>query len=140
MRWLKEYGGGAPPVAKLSSPYMGTDPVPPSSRQQLLDRFHSHTQKCKTCRTAFQQLQVARQAAAVVALLAGSAAVAAAALLAAGVVGVSSSGGGVLGRGVAVVLGLAAAGGAAGGLWAALGRVLQSFVCVDYDNHHPWKA
>jgi pheophorbide a oxygenase len=78
MRWLREYGGGGPPVAKLSSPYMGTEPNVPSSRQQLLDRFHSHTQKCKACRTAFQRMQVARQVAGVVALLAGSAALAAA--------------------------------------------------------------
>lgn len=139
MRWLKEYGGGGPPVAKLASPYMGAGPAQPRSRQQLLDRFHSHTQQCKACRTAYQRLHVARQAAAVVALLAGGAAVAAAALLAAGVVGSSSSSGGVLGWGVAVVVGLATAGGLAGGLWAALGRILQSFVFVDYDKHHPSK-
>uniref|UniRef100_A0A383V820 Rieske domain-containing protein n=1 Tax=Tetradesmus obliquus TaxID=3088 RepID=A0A383V820_TETOB len=139
MRWLKEYGSGGPPVAKLASPYMGADPAQPRSRQQLLDRFDSHTQQCKACRTAYQRLQVARQVAAVVALLAGGAAVAAAALLASGVVGSSSSSGGVLGRGVAVVLGLWAAGGLAGGLWAAFGRILQSFVFVDYDKHHPSK-
>jgi hypothetical protein len=139
MRWIKEYGGGGPPVAKLTSPYMGSDPARPSSRQQLLDRFYSHTQQCKACRIAYQRMTLIRQVLGVVALLAGSAAVAAAALLAAGVASASSSGGGVLGRGVAVVLGLAAAGGVAGGLWAVLGSVLQRFVFVDYDKHHPSK-
>jgi pheophorbide a oxygenase len=117
---------------------MGTEPNMPSSRQQLLDRFHSHTQKCKACRKAYQRMQVVRQVAGVVALLAGSAALAAAAMLAAGVVGagVGSGSSAVVGRGVAVVLGLAAAGVVAGGVWAVLGRVLQRFVFVDYDKHH----
>ncbi|KAF6251516.1 hypothetical protein COO60DRAFT_608956 [Scenedesmus sp. NREL 46B-D3] len=141
MRWLKEYGDGGPPVAKLSSPYMGTQPGVPSSRQQLLDRFHSHTEKCKACRTAFQRMRLAQQVAGIAALLAGSAALAAGALLAAGLAGggVSSASSEVLGRGVAVVLGLAVAAGVAGVMWSVLGRVLQGFVFLDYDKHHPSK-
>jgi phenylpropionate dioxygenase-like ring-hydroxylating dioxygenase large terminal subunit len=50
-KWLAEFG----------EPFPG-QPLPPSqSREQLLDRYHSHTQHCLSCRGALKRFQVARR-------------------------------------------------------------------------------
>lgn len=46
-QWLKDWGEAFPGV-----------PLPPlQSRDQLLDRYHSHTQHCQACRTALKNLR-----------------------------------------------------------------------------------
>jgi phenylpropionate dioxygenase-like ring-hydroxylating dioxygenase large terminal subunit len=54
-----------------ADPFSGQTLPPPQTREQLLDRYHSHTKNCASCRNAlhrFQQLQRACGAIAVVAL------------------------------------------------------------------------
>jgi hypothetical protein len=114
-------------------------------RQQLLDRFNQHTKHCKACRTAYHQATAAHRIAGLLALLTGSAALAMLALAAAGAVlttpGATAAGGTVGGQvaswgpggvmtAVAVVLGAA---------YAALGRLVRSFVFIDHDANHVGK-
>ena len=50
-KWLAEFGDLFP-----------GQPLPPAqARDQLLDRYHSHTQHCASCRTALTRFQVARR-------------------------------------------------------------------------------
>lgn len=90
------------------------------SREQLLDRFHQHTQHCTSCRNAHTtatRVQALAKAVAQVFLAAA--------------IGVLAAAGKPL---VAAALGLAAA--AAAGVSAAAAKLVQQLVFVDYDHHH----
>lgn len=113
-------------------------------RRQLLDRFNQHTKHCKACRTAYERATAARKIAGVLALLVGSAALGVLALTAAGAAVVTPAAStGAAGAGVAMGWGSGAAmavlAALMGGAYAALGRLLQSFLFIDFDNHHVGK-
>ncbi|WP_066382626.1 MULTISPECIES: Rieske 2Fe-2S domain-containing protein [unclassified Anabaena] len=46
--WLKQYD---------AEPFPGETLAPPLTKEALLDRYHSHTKKCASCRTALKNLQ-----------------------------------------------------------------------------------
>lgn len=136
-RWLREYGGGGPPVAKLDNPFMlpaGGAPAP-LDRRVLLDRFAQHTQHCKPCMAAFRWLSAARDACRWAAVVAAAAAVAVASLLAAGLAPPAAGAGGSACGSRAVLL-LAGVAAVAGWLQVQLRRLVQAFVFVDYDAEH----
>jgi phenylpropionate dioxygenase-like ring-hydroxylating dioxygenase large terminal subunit len=58
--WVNQYN--AEPFPEKSLP-------PPLSKEALLDRYHSHTQKCASCRTALSSLQRLKVGIAVIAVL-----------------------------------------------------------------------
>ena len=70
-RWIVDNAGGSPAWPK------GTrDVLPPqlTTKAQILDRFHSHTEHCKSCAVALSNLTKLRKALRVVALVALAAA------------------------------------------------------------------
>ncbi len=60
-QWVNHYCAEPFPEESLS---------PPRSREQLLDRYDSHTIKCASCRQALSNIQKLRKAAAIIAILA----------------------------------------------------------------------
>jgi phenylpropionate dioxygenase-like ring-hydroxylating dioxygenase large terminal subunit len=60
-QWLDQY---------QADPFPNEPLPPPRSTTQLLDRYHSHTEKCQSCRNALAQIQKLRFAAGVVAAIA----------------------------------------------------------------------
>lgn len=52
-----------------ADPFPGQTFAPPQSTEKLLDRYHSHTKKCHSCRTAHQNIQIIKQAIVIVCLL-----------------------------------------------------------------------
>lgn len=62
-QWVNHYCADPFPQATLS---------PPWSREQLLDRYHSHTVKCASCRQALSNLQKVREVVAIVAVVSGA--------------------------------------------------------------------
>tara|TARA_B110000977_G_scaffold27800_1_gene35359 strand:- start:18022 stop:19713 length:1692 start_codon:yes stop_codon:yes gene_type:complete len=66
-RWIADIAGGSP-----SWPEGMVDQLPPQtvSRNQLLDRFHAHTENCKSCSVAMGNLTKIRKALRVVSLVA----------------------------------------------------------------------
>lgn len=57
-RWLSSFGGGRPTWGPGVSPQL--PPTPP--KEQLMERYHSHTKQCRSCRnalTAFERLNTA---------------------------------------------------------------------------------
>ncbi|PSC75151.1 Pheophorbide a oxygenase [Micractinium conductrix] len=77
--WLSSVAGGGP-WGPMDQSYLARA-GPRRSEAQLLDHFHSHTEKCSICQKALRNVRIARTAAAVVAV--GAAFLGAAALLAA---------------------------------------------------------
>jgi phenylpropionate dioxygenase-like ring-hydroxylating dioxygenase large terminal subunit len=59
--WVKQYGG---------EPFGERTLTPPLPREALLDRYHSHTEKCSSCSTALGNLQRLRMGVAVITALA----------------------------------------------------------------------
>ncbi|NJM72298.1 MAG: Rieske 2Fe-2S domain-containing protein [Scytonema sp. RU_4_4] len=59
--WVNQYS---------AEPFEGKTLPPPLPKEALLDRYHSHTKKCASCRTALINLQRLRMGVAVVAALA----------------------------------------------------------------------
>lgn len=60
-QWLNDY---------QADPFPGQTFPPALPPEQLLDRYHSHTENCHSCRTASKNLQTAKQSIVIVALLA----------------------------------------------------------------------
>jgi phenylpropionate dioxygenase-like ring-hydroxylating dioxygenase large terminal subunit len=60
-QWLNDY---------QADPFPGQTFKPALATEQLLDRYHSHTEHCHSCRTAHKNIQTAKQSIAIVALLA----------------------------------------------------------------------
>ncbi len=60
-QWLNNY---------QADPFPGQTFAPPLATEKLLDRYHSHTENCQSCRGAWQNLQLARQAIAIISLIA----------------------------------------------------------------------
>ena len=53
-----------------ADPFPGQVFSPPLATEKLLDRYHSHTEHCHSCRTAYKNIQTAKQAIVLIALLA----------------------------------------------------------------------
>jgi hypothetical protein len=53
-----------------ADPFPGQSFKPALATEQLLDRYHSHTEDCHSCRTAHKNIQTTKQSIAVIALLA----------------------------------------------------------------------
>jgi phenylpropionate dioxygenase-like ring-hydroxylating dioxygenase large terminal subunit len=53
-----------------ADPFPGQKFSPPLATDKLLDRYHSHTENCQSCRTAWKNIQVARTAIAIISLIA----------------------------------------------------------------------
>ncbi len=60
-QWLNDY---------QADPFPGQTLAPALSAEVLLDRYHSHTEHCHSCRGAWKNIQTARTAIAIVSLLA----------------------------------------------------------------------
>jgi phenylpropionate dioxygenase-like ring-hydroxylating dioxygenase large terminal subunit len=60
-QWLNTY---------QADPFPGQSFKPALATEQLLDRYHSHTEDCHSCRTAHKNIQTTKQSIAVIALLA----------------------------------------------------------------------
>jgi phenylpropionate dioxygenase-like ring-hydroxylating dioxygenase large terminal subunit len=60
-QWLNTYH---------ADPFPGQTFKPALASSQLLDRYHSHTEHCHSCRTAYQNLKTAKQAILILALIA----------------------------------------------------------------------
>ena len=60
-QWVNQYG---------AEPFPGETLSPPLSRDRLLDRYHSHTIKCASCRTALANIQRSRKGLAIAAVIA----------------------------------------------------------------------
>ena len=60
-QWVNYYCTEPFPQESLSAPW---------SREQLLDRYHSHTIKCSSCRQALNNIQILREVVAIVAVVA----------------------------------------------------------------------
>jgi phenylpropionate dioxygenase-like ring-hydroxylating dioxygenase large terminal subunit len=60
-QWLNDY---------QADPFPGQTLKSALATEQLLDRYHSHTEHCHSCRTAHKNIQTAKQSIAVIALLA----------------------------------------------------------------------
>jgi phenylpropionate dioxygenase-like ring-hydroxylating dioxygenase large terminal subunit len=60
-QWLNDY---------QADPFPGQEFAPPLSAEVLLDRYHSHTEHCHSCRTAYQNIQRGRQLIVIIILLA----------------------------------------------------------------------
>jgi phenylpropionate dioxygenase-like ring-hydroxylating dioxygenase large terminal subunit len=60
-QWLTDY---------QSDPFPGQTFKPALATEQLLDRYHSHTEHCHSCRTAHQNIKTAKQLIVIIALLA----------------------------------------------------------------------
>jgi phenylpropionate dioxygenase-like ring-hydroxylating dioxygenase large terminal subunit len=60
-QWLNDY---------QADPFSGQTLAPSLSAEVLLDRYHSHTEHCQSCRGAWQNIQVARTAIAIITLIA----------------------------------------------------------------------
>jgi phenylpropionate dioxygenase-like ring-hydroxylating dioxygenase large terminal subunit len=60
-QWVNDY---------QADPFPGQTFAPALSTEQLLDRYHSHTEHCHSCRTAWKNIHIARQAIAVMLLIA----------------------------------------------------------------------
>jgi phenylpropionate dioxygenase-like ring-hydroxylating dioxygenase large terminal subunit len=60
-QWLNSY---------QADPFPSQTFKPALATEQLLDRYHSHTEHCHSCRTAHQNIQTAKQAIAIIALFA----------------------------------------------------------------------
>ena len=59
-QWLNNYQADPFPDQKFK---------PALTNEQLLDRYHSHTEHCNSCRGAYQNIQKAKQAIAAIAVL-----------------------------------------------------------------------
>ncbi|MCY7334718.1 MAG: cell death suppressor protein Lls1, partial [Chamaesiphon sp.] len=53
-----------------ADPFPGQTFEPALSTEQLLDRYHSHTEDCHSCSTAWKNLKTAKQAIVVISLIA----------------------------------------------------------------------
>jgi hypothetical protein len=62
-QWLNDY---------QSDPFPGQTFKPALPTEQLLDRYHSHTEDCHSCRNAHKNIQTTKQSISVIALLAWS--------------------------------------------------------------------
>lgn len=62
-KWVNEYG---------AEPFPGESLPPAASQEQLLDRYHSHTVKCSSCRGAIATIERLRQGTAIAAAIAWS--------------------------------------------------------------------
>ena len=60
-QWLNSY---------QADPFPGQTFKPALATEQLLDRYHSHTEHCHSCRNAHKNIQTAKQSIAIIALLA----------------------------------------------------------------------
>ncbi len=60
-QWLNNY---------QADPFPGQTFKPALATEQLLDRYHSHTEQCHSCRIAHKNIQTAKQAIAIIALFA----------------------------------------------------------------------
>jgi phenylpropionate dioxygenase-like ring-hydroxylating dioxygenase large terminal subunit len=60
-KWIDRY---------QSAPFPGVELPPPQSTDRLLDRYHSHTQNCRSCRDALSRIQKIRQGSAIAVILA----------------------------------------------------------------------
>jgi phenylpropionate dioxygenase-like ring-hydroxylating dioxygenase large terminal subunit len=60
-QWVNDY---------QADPFPGQTFAPALSTEQLLDRYHSHTEHCHSCRAAWKNIHIARQAIAVMLLIA----------------------------------------------------------------------
>jgi phenylpropionate dioxygenase-like ring-hydroxylating dioxygenase large terminal subunit len=60
-QWLNDY---------QADPFPGQAFKPALANDRLLDRYHSHTEHCHSCRTAYQNIQTAKQSIFVIAILA----------------------------------------------------------------------
>jgi phenylpropionate dioxygenase-like ring-hydroxylating dioxygenase large terminal subunit len=60
-QWLNDY---------QADPFPGQTFKPALATEQLLDRYHSHTEHCHRCRTASKNIQTAKRAIAIIALFA----------------------------------------------------------------------
>ncbi len=60
-QWLNNY---------QADPFPNQTFTPALSTEQLLDRYHSHTEHCRSCRAAHKNIQMAKSAIAIIALLA----------------------------------------------------------------------
>jgi len=58
--WINQYS---------INPFLGTTLPPQLPKEVLLDRYHSHTEKCASCRQALRNLQLLRTGVAVVTVL-----------------------------------------------------------------------
>jgi phenylpropionate dioxygenase-like ring-hydroxylating dioxygenase large terminal subunit len=53
-----------------ADPFPGQTFSPPLAPEKLLDRYHSHTENCQSCKAAWKNIQVARNAIAIISLIA----------------------------------------------------------------------
>jgi hypothetical protein len=60
-QWLNNY---------QADPFPGQSFKPALASEKLLDRYHSHTEHCHSCRTAHKNLKIAKQTIVIVALIA----------------------------------------------------------------------
>ncbi|AFY95729.1 Rieske 2Fe-2S domain-containing protein [Chamaesiphon minutus] len=60
-QWLNDY---------RAEPFPGQTFKPPLTTERLLDRYHSHTEHCHSCSTAYKNIQTAKSAIVIIALLA----------------------------------------------------------------------
>lgn len=60
-QWVNDY---------QADPFPGQTFAPALSTEQLLDRYHSHTEHCHSCRAAWKNIHIARQSIAVMLLIA----------------------------------------------------------------------
>ncbi len=60
-QWINNY---------QADPFPGQTFSPPLTPEQLLDRYHSHTENCHTCRTAHKNIQTAKQSIVIISLFA----------------------------------------------------------------------
>lgn len=72
--WLQQFGGGGPFGPQNEAWLLKAGPR--LSNDQLLDHYHSHTEKCSTCRTALPRMQALRLLSVVGAAVSGLAALA----------------------------------------------------------------
>ena len=60
-QWLNDY---------RADPFPGQTFPPPLSAEKLLDRYHSHTEHCHSCSTAYKNIKAAKSAIVVIAIIA----------------------------------------------------------------------
>ena len=53
-----------------ADPFPGQILPPPLSTQQLLDRYHSHTEHCHSCKAAYKNIRILRQSVSIISLIA----------------------------------------------------------------------
>jgi phenylpropionate dioxygenase-like ring-hydroxylating dioxygenase large terminal subunit len=60
-QWVNDY---------QADPFPGQTFSPALNSEQLLDRYHSHTENCHSCRTAWQNIQTVRKSISIIAIIA----------------------------------------------------------------------